>query len=633
MANAYSVLLLFCSLLSLAVNAEPSVEVSASKGLDSDLRPSARVTEQGPDSRLSQVLNLPDSAWHPANDYSFVDMGTDGLWFNFSLYADEPGSFNRILAFNNPSMDRLEVYHYVNGRLKRQLTLGDTQPFGHRSILSTDFLYAFDIRQQEQHQFWLKLTTAGSSYLPIHLWEPYALLQSHETRNMLNGIQLGALAAIGLFALFIAVTTRSFSYSYYAGYVLTMTLLVACINGTAFRYLWPNVPQLQRYVIPLLVPLVIAFGILFTEKVLQLKYHSIRMLRACRYTAACAILLMFATVLIDYALAIYIEIISVMSVSLMLLIFSILQAVRGNKLAKLYTVSWSGMTLGIFVSCLMYLGLIKLPLMPQTPVLLGLTFEVVFMAAVLAIRYNDERKAKQRIQQEALKQAERIREAREETLRMEAESNEKLERMVQERTLELEIALRELNEANQKLTEQATIDSLTGVKNRSTFDKRLQAEGRISRRQQTPLALLMLDIDRFKTINDKHGHLAGDQTLKSIADTLKNILRRPSDLVSRFGGEEFAIILPNTDTSGALRVAEQIRHAISALDVSWDKQTIPLTASIGVSVAIIESDMHITQLLEQADKALYRAKNSGRDRVYAFDPEQDTLSDPARSPK
>lgn len=137
---------------------------------------------------------------------------------------------------------------------------------------------------------------------------------------------------------------------------------------------------------------------------------------------------------------------------------------------------------------------------------------------------------------------------------MEAESNEKLERMVQERTLELEIALRELNEANQKLTEQATIDSLTGVKNRSTFDKRLQAEGRISRRQQTPLALLMLDIDRFKTINDKHGHLAGDQTLKSIADTLKNILRRPSDLVSRFGGEEFAIILPNTDTSGALRV-------------------------------------------------------------------------------
>jgi diguanylate cyclase (GGDEF)-like protein len=450
---------------------------------------------------------------------------------------------------------------------------------------------------------------------------------------MLNGIQLGALAAIGLFALFIALTTRSFSYSYYAGYVLTMTLLVACINGTAFRYLWPNVPQLQQYVIPSLVPLVIAFGILFTEKVLQLKYHSIRMLRACRYTAASAILLMFATVVLDYALAIYIEIISVMSVSLMLLFFSILQAIRGNKLAKLYTVSWSGMTLGIFVSCLMYLGLIKLPLMPQTPVLLGLTFEVVFMAAVLAIRYNDERKAKQRIQQEALKQAERIREAREETLRMEAESNEKLERMVQERTLELEIALRELNEANQKLTEQATIDSLTGVKNRSTFDKRLQAEGRISRRQQTPLALLMLDIDRFKTINDTHGHLAGDQTLKSIANTLKNILRRPSDLVSRFGGEEFAIILPNTDTNGALSVAEQIRHAISALDVSWDKQTIPLTASIGVSVAIIESDMHITQLLEQADKALYHAKNSGRDRVYAFDPEQDTLSDPARSPK
>lgn len=631
MANAYSVLLLFCSLFSLAVNAAPEVEISASKGLDLDLRPSTKIYEMTTDSHLGLVQELPASAWRAANDYRFVNLKPHGLWFNFTLIATEPGNYSRLLTFNNPSLDKLEIYHFIDDRLQRQLTLGDSQPFSYRNILSTDFLYAFEIKYPEKHQFWLKLTTSGSSYLPIHLWEPHVLLQSHETRNLLNGIQLGALAAIGLFALFIALTTRSFSYSYYAGYVLTMTLLVACINGNAFRYLWPNLPQLQQHIIPLLVPLVIAFGILFTEKVLQLKYNNIRMLRACRYTAASAIILMFASVLLNYSLAIYIELYAVMTVSIMLLFFSILQALRGNKLAKLYTISWSGMTLGIFISCLMYLGLIKLPLMPQTPVLLGLTFEVVFMAAVLAIRYNDERKSKQRIQQEALRQAERIREAREETLRMEAESNEKLERMVQERTLELEIALRELNEANQKLTEQATIDSLTGVKNRATFDKRLQAEGRISRRQQTPLALLMLDIDKFKTINDNHGHLAGDQTLKCIADTLRNILKRPSDLVSRFGGEEFAIILPNTDTNGALSIAEQIRHAIASLNVSWGERVIPMTASIGVSIAIIESDLHITQLLEQADKALYRAKNSGRDRVCAFDPTQDTLSDPVRS--
>lgn len=153
--------------------------------------------------------------------------------------------------------------------------------------------------------------------------------------------------------------------------------------------------------------------------------------------------------------------------------------------------------------------------------------------------------------------------------------------MVQERTLELEITLRELHEVNHKLTEQSTIDSLTGVKNRSAFDKRLIAESRISRRQETPIALLMLDIDRFKSINDQYGHLAGDQALRVIAQTLQQHLKRPTDLVSRFGGEEFAIILPNTAAEGAIQVAETIREAVAAIKFEWEGKAIPLSISIG----------------------------------------------------
>lgn len=192
--------------------------------------------------------------------------------------------------------------------------------------------------------------------------------------------------------------------------------------------------------------------------------------------------------------------------------------------------------------------------------------------------------------------------------------------MVQERTLELEITLRELHEANQKLTEQSTIDSLTGVKNRSAFDKRLLAESRISRRQETPIALLMLDIDRFKSINDHFGHLAGDQALKKIAQTLQQHLKRPTDLVSRFGGEEFAIILPNTTAEGALKVAEGIRDAVTSIDLEWEGKPIPLTISIGVSADIMASEQHSTELLEQADKALYQAKNNGRNQVKLYVP-------------
>ena len=192
--------------------------------------------------------------------------------------------------------------------------------------------------------------------------------------------------------------------------------------------------------------------------------------------------------------------------------------------------------------------------------------------------------------------------------------------MVQERTLELEITLRELHEVNHKLTEQSTIDSLTGVKNRSAFDKRLIAESRISRRQETPIALLMLDIDRFKSINDQYGHLAGDQALRVIAQTLQQHLKRPTDLVSRFGGEEFAIILPNTVAEGAIQVAETIREAVAAIKFEWEGKVIPLSISIGVSADIVTHEQHGTELLEQADKALYQAKNGGRNQVRLYSP-------------
>lgn len=300
------------------------------------------------------------------------------------------------------------------------------------------------------------------------------------------------------------------------------------------------------------------------------------------------------------------------------MVLAIMQAINGHKLARLYTIGWVSMLTGACISSLLYLSVIDLNMKPQTPVMLGLTFEIIFMSLVLAIRYNDERKAKLRIQQEALKQAQKIRSAREEALKLEAETNEKLEQMVQERTLELEITLRELHEVNQKLTEQSTIDSLTGVKNRSAFDKRLLAESRISRRQETPIAVLMLDIDKFKSINDQFGHLAGDQALKIIAQTLQQNLKRPTDLVSRFGGEEFAIILPNTTADGALQVAETIRDAVTSIGLMWEGKPIPLTVSIGVSADIVASDQHSTTLLEQADKALYQAKNSGRNQVKLY---------------
>lgn len=573
---------------------------------------------------LSQLLQQPENSWKKLNTDQPYKIGVKNYWVSFSIFTPND-HLARIIALDNPLLDSVKIYHLINGELVSTEVMGDTLPFKQRPLQSNIFLYPVNFEPGDTHTFYLKIDNKGTISLPLILWSSNDLTQLTETKNLFSGMQIGVLLAICLFSLFIALASASFSYSYYSGYVLGLTLLSASIHGVSFRYLWPQWPIMQQYIFIIVIPLTLGFSLMFTEKVLQLKYHNLKMLRICRIMAVLSFGLTIVMPFINYSSALYVLVFVVLTISTILMAFSLIQAFGGQRNAPLYAIGRMGFMLGCIVTGLIYLGLISTNISPQIPIMLGLTFEVITMAAVLALRYNDERKAKFEIQQHTLEQAQKLRETREEALRSEAENSEKLEKMVQERTLELEITLRELSEVNQKLTEQNTIDSLTGVKNRSAFDRRLIAEGRISRRQQTPMSLLMIDIDKFKNINDKYGHLGGDHTIRAIANTLSEYVKRPTDLVSRFGGEEFAIILPCTDIEGALLVAEQIRQAVSELNIVHNEDTIPVTVSIGISETIIDSDEHPMLLLEQADKALYQAKRSGRNQVCYYQRETDTI--------
>jgi diguanylate cyclase (GGDEF)-like protein len=573
---------------------------------------------------LSQLLQQPENSWKKLNTDQPYKIGVKNYWVSFSIFTPND-HLARIIALDNPLLDSIKIYHLINGELVSTEVMGDTLPFKQRPLQSNIFLYPVNFEPGDTHTFYLKIDNKGTISLPLILWSSNDLTQLTETKNLFSGMQIGVLLAICLFSLFIALASASFSYSYYSGYVLGLTLLSASIHGVSFRYLWPQWPIMQQYIFIIVIPLTLGFSLMFTEKVLQLKYHNLKMLRICRIMAVLSFGLTIVMPFINYSSALYVLVFVVLTISTILMAFSLIQAFGGQRNAPLYAIGRMGFMLGCIVTGLIYLGLFSTNISPQIPIMLGLTFEVITMAAVLALRYNDERKAKFEIQQHTLEQAQKLRETREEALRSEAENSEKLEKMVQERTLELEITLRELSEVNQKLTEQNTIDSLTGVKNRSAFDRRLIAEGRISRRQQTPMSLLMIDIDKFKNINDKYGHLGGDHTIRAIANTLSEYVKRPTDLVSRFGGEEFAIILPCTDIEGALLVAEQIRQAVSELNIVHNEDIIPVTVSIGISETIIDSDEHPMLLLEQADKALYQAKRSGRNQVCYYQRETDTI--------
>jgi diguanylate cyclase (GGDEF)-like protein len=167
------------------------------------------------------------------------------------------------------------------------------------------------------------------------------------------------------------------------------------------------------------------------------------------------------------------------------------------------------------------------------------------------------------------------------------------------------------------------VDRLTGIANRRWFDHYLDRMWKQHQRDQLPLALVLSDIDYFKTYNDSYGHLAGDRGLRSIAELLDGQVNRPHDLVARYGGEEFAVILPNTNRVGALHIAETMLNGIRHLRLphyASPKQL--LTMSFGISSIVPQPGQNADALIQRADGALYRAKATGRDQVMVWPAEQ-----------
>ena len=260
----------------------------------------------------------------------------------------------------------------------------------------------------------------------------------------------------------------------------------------------------------------------------------------------------------------------------------------------MFIIAWTTVLIGFLLYSGQKFGLLPVNAFTEHAIEIGAVLEALLLALGLADRINSERKARIATQERMLE--------------VQLKANQELDNKVRERTEELEIM-------NDQLHTTSVTDSLTQVKNRHYFDKKFPAEYRRAYREKSWISLLILDIDHFKQFNDNHGHQAGDEVLKVVASAIQDVVKRPSDAVSRYGGEEFTVLLPNTPKEGAYQVAERIREGIEKINIEWQEQELSVTLSIGLASCIPPYYQGETTLLKQADDFLYVAKDHGRNQV------------------
>lgn len=533
--------------------------------------------------------------WQPitqnAPNFSFSD---SAYWLWFRVHNDDDKAQKRVLQIAMPIQDYIDLYQVERARsiVTRSYKTGDRREFDSRSVRAKDFVFALDFEANSHYDFFIRVDTHDGLFeaLPITLWQQREFYEHASEQDFIYGLYYGALVIILLFNLFLYFSTRERVFLLYSLYLGAFFVWNFTFRGWAFMYWWPESPVWNNQMLVIATVGIFTFMTWFTTAYLQTKKT---LPRVHVLMVALALLTLPGLVLsaLDiYALTFY-YLVPLGGLLLVLLLSSGVYLVfKGHRAAKFFVLAWALLIVGAIIYFLRVFSVIPSSPLTEYSLQVGSVLEFMLLAFGLADRINVLKSEKVALQQTALDN-ERLAGAR-------------LEDLVKRRTEQLEML-------NKRLANQAITDSLTLVYNRRHFNEQL-AEFLNTR----SFALLLIDIDNFKPYNDRYGHQPGDKALVQVARALQRLALRADGEVYRVGGEEFACILPCEHFDQAVPIAQRLCDEVAALAIEHqDNNDGILTISIGLAWAEYKPGRNADELYARADKALYQAKDQGRNQV------------------
>lgn len=486
-------------------------------------------------------------------------IGARPVWIHFAVDNATASVVERKLSIETSWLDRVEVYFQYDGNTVASYRVGDRQPFAQRPVTGRYFVFDHAFGPGMSDVF-VRIATPDPMVVPIYLLSPEAERIRETEQEFSYGIVYGFLLALMAYNLILFASLRSSRYLYYSIYLAMFVAMNVAYTGHGFAWLWPQSTTWQQWSNPLLIFLYGVSGLMFAIRFLDLREYFPKIHRAVvGFCGGFGLLLAAAMLAGSQKYALLASFSFVFLFTNLMLFLGIISVYSGQKAAKYFLIAALSAMVGAALTTLSTWGFIPHNSWTFRAVEIGMLVDATLLALALGYQF--------RVGQEERIRAERL----------------------------------------------AQLDPLTGLNNRRAFYDRTGAPWGTAVRHDHPTSVMLLDIDRFKQINDAHGHAHGDKVLKAVADMLRQAVRQ-GDVLARWGGEEFIVFLPETRLQEAVTLAERLRTTLAGLRVAHDSGETVLTASFGVA----QREGHhgtLDALIASADECLYQSKQEGRNRV------------------